>query len=240
MIRYAAKTLCPAGEDGAPQTGRRIDLGDKCTVGTKGRLWPVSYPVSGGVRAAYLPDLCGLAAVYNQFDYPNVPYPGPGRPDATVKSGGCGPTSMAMVVETLCPGVSFAPAAAAAYARSAGARAPSGTDMGVLSKRAAEKFRLTLSVTSAISALLAHLRAGGIAVANVAGNGMFSTGGHYLVVLAEQDGLLTIADPGLYSGKYASAKRRAAVKVVGKLLRAAPETLDKDCAGRNPRYYLFL
>lgn len=241
MVRYAAETLVPCGKNGAPEPGRRIDIGDRCLIGARAGLWPVTYPASGGTRNAFLADISGTAAVYNQNDYADVPYPAAGYEAATLKSGGCGPTCMAMIVETLRPYVSFDPAAAAAFSRAAGARVSGGTDMGLLSRRVGEKFGLRVRGTNLISELLAHLKNGGAAVANTAGRGMFSTGGHYIVVLSEEGGLLTIADPGFYGGKYGVRypKRKAAVRVCGKLLRASPEVLDADCVGRTPRYYLF-
>ena len=244
MRRCAARTLIPCGADGREQPGRRIDVGDRCLIDARvNGLWPVRYPTPDGLRAAFLPSLRGLAAVYCQRDYPDVPYPARGYEAATVKSGGCGAVSVAMIVETLRPDFSFAPREAAAFAIACGARVPGGTAMSLLGRRLAERWRLQMSETVSAEALLCHLRRGGVAVANVAGRGMFSTGGHYLAVLAEQDGLLTLADPGYYGGKYGARypRRRAAVQVVGPdhLLRCAPAVLDADCAGRAPRYYLF-
>ena len=67
---------------------------------------------------------------------------------------------------------------------------------------------------------------------------MFSTGGHYVVALGMLDGKLCLADPGLYAGKYSTARRKAAVKESGDLLLTDGATLDADCVGRWPRYYL--
>ena len=68
---------------------------------------------------------------------------------------------------------------------------------------------------------------------------MFSTGGHYVVALGILGGKVCIADPGLYSGKYSTAARKAKVTVSGDLVFADAETLNADCIGRAPRYYLF-
>ena len=84
----------------------------------------------------------------------------------------------------------------------------------------------------------AHLKAGGVAICNTAGRGMFSTGGHYVVALGFLGDKLCVADPGLYAGKYTTARRKAAVQVTGDLLLTDPSTLDADCVGRWPRYYL--
>lgn len=246
MTRVAIRTIIPCDAAGKPESGRRIDPGDRCVIGErKGALWPVSYPISRGTRSAWLSSLDGMAAVYCQRDYPQVPYPAPNYNSATVKTSGCGPTSAAVIVETLRPGTAFDPVAAAAFARACGARVSGGTDMKVLARRVGEKFGLSIGTTSSLSALRAHLAGGGLAVANADGSGMFSDGGHFLVVLDEHDGLLTLVDPGYYGGKYGSRypARQKAVKVLGTgtsvLLRCAPNVLDADCTGRSPRYYLF-
>ena len=97
MRRCAARTLIPCGADGREQPGRRIDVGDRCLIDARvNGLWPVRYPTPDGLRAAFLPSLRGLAAVYCQRDYPDVPYPARGYEAATVKSGGCGAVSAAM------------------------------------------------------------------------------------------------------------------------------------------------
>lgn len=42
------------------------------------------------------------------------------------------------------------------------------------------------------------------------GSGLFTTGGHYIVLVADNDGTITVYDPYLYSGKFDTASRRNA------------------------------
>lgn len=148
-----------------------------------------------------------------------------------------------MVVETLTD-MAFPPPEAAKYAISCGARVSGGTDMRKLSRHLAEDFNLGVRTTDDADELLAHLKSGGIAIANVGGDrgsykGVFSDGGHYLVVLgAAPDGRIILADPYLYDGKYAQPHRRV-VEVVDNLLYAPADVLDKDAENRSPRYTLF-
>lgn len=150
-----------------------------------------------------------------------------------------------MVVETLV-GTPFPPPTAAAYAIKNDARAESGTDMQKLGKALEKDFPLRRIVTNDLDAMLGLLRSGAVVVANVGGDrngykGVFSNSGHYVIVLGvAADGRLIIADPYMYSGKYASARRKAAVEVVGDLLYAKSETLHKDAENRNPRYTVFV
>lgn len=82
--------------------------------------------------------------MYNQRDYPGIPYPAKGYERATVKSSGCGPVSMSMVVENL-TGKAFPPEESVALALQCGARVPGGTDMAALCKAACARFGLTWS-----------------------------------------------------------------------------------------------
>ena len=120
-----------------------------------------------------------------------------------------------------------------------GARVSGGTDMRRMAQLIASQYKLKYTTTSSVSELVAHLKRGGVAICNSAGRGMFSTGGHYVVALGMLGGKVCIADPGLYTGKYSTAARRAKVQVSGDLIFADPATLDADCIGRYPRYYLY-
>ena len=132
---------------------------------------------------------------------------------------------MAMIVATMTAQY-MDPVAMATLARCCGARVSGGTDMGLLAKRTAERYGLSVTATSALSELRAHLAAGGMAIANVAGRGMFSTGGHYIAALGILGGRVCFADPGLYTGKYGTAKRRGYVTVSGDLIFSTGATLD--------------
>lgn len=148
-----------------------------------------------------------------------------------------------MVVETLL-GYPFPLEKSADFALEHGARVPGGTDMGVLSRALEEAFGLKVTRTDSITVLRAALEQGSIAVVNVGGDragykGVFSDSGHYLVVLAEApDGRLVLADPYLYAGKYDKPHRQA-VEVVGNLLYAPPDVVNKDAENRRPRYTVF-
>lgn len=184
---------------------------------------------------------------YNQNDYGNVPYPSKTNPKATVKSGGCGVCCASMIVENL-TSHKFPVATAASYSISIGARASTGTNMGLLAKSIAAKFGLNYSTTSSEPDLLTHLKNGGMAIANVGGDrsgwqGVFSDGGHYIIVAGYNpgSGRVNVLDPGYYDGKYTKYSwRKKYVTVNGRgNLSCEASILDKDCANRSPRYYLF-
>ena len=182
-------------------------------------------------------------AYYNQYSYKSVPYPSRSKPGATVSSSGCGVCCMSMVVEGL-TGQTVTPAQMAPFAISAGARVDGGTDMHRLGAAAARRWDLTMTTTSDVGELLAAIRRGGMAIANVGGDhgsykGLFSNGGHYVAVVGMHREQLVVWDPGQYDGKYSTSARVGRLQAVGHDLRVLPSILDADCSTRSPRYYIF-
>ena len=182
-------------------------------------------------------------AYYNQYNYKSVPYPSRSKPAATVSSSGCGVCCMSMVVEGL-TGQTVTPAQMAPFAIRAGARVDGGTDMHRLGKAASERWGLTMTTSSDIADVLTAVQQGGVVIANVGGDhgsykGLFSNGGHYVVVAGITSGRLVVHDPGQYDGKYSTSSRTGRVQVVGHDIRVLPAYLDADCSNREPRYYIF-
>lgn len=180
---------------------------------------------------------------YNQYNYKSVPYPSRSKPGATVSSSGCGVCCMSMVVEGL-TGQTVTPAQMAPFAISSGARVDGGTDMHRLGKAASERWGLTMTTSSDIADVLTAVQQGGVVIANVGGDrgsykGLFSNGGHYVVVAGITLGRLVVHDPGQYDGKYSTSSRTGRVQVVGHDIRVLPAYLDADCSNREPRYYIF-
>ncbi len=186
--------------------------------------------------------------LYNQKNYSN-PYPGPGNPNATIASSGCGPTAISMVVEGL-TGQKFDPVDSCAYSTEVGARATSGTNMKVLSPKVAEKFGLTYSTSSSEDDIISKLTAGNTAViANSAGDGSVSGwrrltgpenthGGHYFVIGDYQDGRFKIYDPA--PGKHSSgARKEKVIENSDGTFSISKDDIDKETKKRNPNYYIF-
>lgn len=248
MVRLrCGRSTAVLDREGRPEAGRRIDAGDICLVGERAEngLYPVVYPTRSGTRSAWLRGKEGLAPgwrIYNQNRYGGVAYPAPGYAGATVRSSGCGVTAMAMVVENLVLGM-LDPAACARIALDCGARVSGGTDLRRLGQTLCGRYPMKMTCTSSWAALTDALDREGIAVVNTGGDragytGVFSTGGHYIVLLARQGQQVYIADPGDYAGKYEKSGRRA-VQRAGELLCCDGEVVARDSANRNPPYYLF-
>ena len=214
-----------------------IAAGDLCTVSDKtlAGLYPVTYPTARGEKTRWVRDLQGFLC--NQNDYGHLSYAAPGYESATVKSGGCGVCASVNAVGAL-TGKCIAVRVMRDLAVNGKARVSGGTDMQQMMRLLKTQYKIQCRTTSSVYDLRKHLEAGGVAICNVAGKGMFSTGGHYVTALGLLDGKVCIADSGLYTGKYSTAKRRPYVTVSGELIFATLDVLDKDCVGRWPRYYL--
>ena len=237
MKVMAFKRISVLGSNGLPDSKSYIAAGDLCKVGEKEKngMWPVTYPTAKGDKTRWVRSLQGFLC--NQREYADIPYPAKGYERATIKSGGCGVCAAINAVGAL-TGKCISVRVMRDLAVSCGARVPGGTNMLVLIQAVCQRYGLGYRTTSSKDVMEQHLQKGGMVIANCAGKGMFSTGGHYVTVLGSLGGKLCIADSGLYTGKYSTAVRRAKVTVSGDLIFADAETLDADCVGRWPKYYL--
>ena len=116
--------------------------------------------------------------------------------------------------------------------------------MAALAKAACERWGLEMRTSSDINAALSAVLGGSIVICNVAGDragrkGIFSTGGHYVACVGAGNGVAIIADPGIYPGKFDAAWRSGKVSAWGDLVVTDAVTLDEDCMGRWPKYYIF-
>lgn len=167
--------------------------------------------------------------------YKNVKY-GQG----SVYSSGCGPAALCnaldalgiakVTVKTMC-----------AYAVSVGARVSGGTDEATLLKHAAKKYSFTYRATSKNAELLAHLKAGGVAILHGgSSHKLFSDSGHFVCAVAASRNTVTVLDSFWYEGKYKrNAIRRNYVSVVDDgIIKTSIVQCGKATADRSPSYYL--
>ena len=164
----------------------------------------------------------------------------------TVRSSGCGLCSAVMVADRLLPNSSFGlyDALDLSYATEANHRA--GTDYKRFAPAFAEKLGLKYEQTSDPERLLYCLRTGGAAVGHVGGDreghiGVFSHGGHYVAVIAEEeDGRIAILDPSYKENKYEEEGRKGKVEMkYGVVALCDVQVLAEDCANRTPSFHLF-
>ncbi len=158
---------------------------------------------------------------YNQADnrWANYPYPSPSLPKATIKSGGCGPTSCAMIVSSLKETIK--PHDMAKLFLNIGLRVNGGTSSKAFSF-ISEHFGIdmfeipsfSIQTPDKMTKVVEHLYNGGMCVAHCKGGGIFSTGGHYIVLAyMKNSNKIVVFDPYLYRNKF-SSKSRAGKAIV--------------------------
>lgn len=164
---------------------------------------------------------------YNQADkrWANHPYTSKNHPSATVKSGGCGATSAAMIVSSLRQ--TIYPNQMADLFKTNGLRALEGTDQKAF-EWIAKKYDLKVKKTLYIADAVECLKRGGMCVAYCKANSLFSTGGHIIVLSEIRGNNLVVYDPYLYNNKFKSGKRTC-VKVNGVEAIVSVDNFKKNC-----------
>lgn len=178
---------------------------------------------------------------YNQRDYASLNYKSSAHPDATISSSGCGVCSTAMLINNLAGKELYTVKAMRDLSISSGARVAEGTDVRTLLNaviKAHSEFSFT--TTSDEAKLVAHLKAGGMAIANQGdAYNVFSTAGHFVVAESMVGENINILDPYMYTGKYDTSPRPS--RIMNKTnygCVVSPTQIGKATADRSPSYYL--
>lgn len=168
-----------------------------------------------------LGDYTGLT-YYSQADsrWANKLYTSTGNKSQTMKSSACGPTSAAMVVSSS-KGAILPTTMAQLFVDNGYRTANNGTAWAAFPFVADyfdfEEYHISTSFSKAMSYLKTDKDKDGIAdyfVIVSCNSGLWTTGGHYIVLIGYDDGDVIVFDPYLYSGKFNTASRRAAGVVV--------------------------
>ena len=164
---------------------------------------------------------------YNQADrrWANHPYTSPSHPKATIKSGGCGATSGAMIVSSFVKTVY--PNQMGDIFKTNGLRANEGTSPNAF-PWIARKYGLNCKISSYIKDAVECLKKGGMCVAYCRAGGLFSTGGHIIVLADIRGNDLVVYDPYLYTNKFKSGNRRC-VRVNGNEAIVSVDNFKKYC-----------
>ena len=144
---------------------------------------------------------------YSQADsrWANYPYPSKVYPKATIKSSGCGPTSASMIISSMV--TIIYPNEMAKLFLDNGLRASTGTDPKAF-EWIAKKYDLKVQKTIYINNAVECLKNGGMVVAYCKAGGLFSTGGHIIVLAGIEGNNLIVYDPYLYKNKFNSGNRK--------------------------------
>ena len=189
----------------------------------------------------------------NQLEYAHIPYPtrtkqpeyAPDGMKSSVRSSGCGLCSICMGVELLtdktldieeCVRISCE--CEANHSR--------GTDMNVLGPVIAEMFDIEYTKSSDLSEAIAHLQAGGVIVVHVGvpeGQeiGLFTKGGHYMLLVSTDGKEFCILDPSYSDEKFKMPERVGRVdESRAPYLYADVETVHSETrVGVKTKYHMF-
>ena len=160
-----------------------------------------------------LGDYIGLT-YYNQTDsrWRNHMYSSVGDSSQTIGTSGCGPTSAAMIV-TATRGAITPDQIGDLFVQYGYRSASNGTYWSAF-RAVADEFNIGYTETSDIQRALQLLESNNYVVVSV-GNGLFTTGGHFIVLTELNGNTITVYDPYLYSGKFDTSTRRGKVTVDG-------------------------
>lgn len=175
--------------------------GDIAYEGDKARSWNVT-----------LGNYKGLT-YYSQIDnrWRNKRYSSTGNASQTIGSSGCGPTSTSMIV-TACKGAITPDVMSDLFVKYGYRSANNGTYWSAF-RAIADEFDIGYSETTNFQRAIELLRNNNYVVASV-GNGLFTTGGHIIVLTGIDGDTIKIYDPYLYAGKFETSTRRGKVTVV--------------------------
>ena len=182
----------------------------------------------------------------NQLEYGFLPYPttlspeeeSPQMPYPTAAKAGCGLACLCMLGEGL-GGEKLSMEQCVELSVACGANRD-GTDLRKLGPIMAARWKLDYRESSELAELRQCLRAGGMAILNAGRHhGLFSEGGHFLLAVAERNGMLCILDPSYSKEKYAASHRIDAVRIEYPYVIASLDDVVRETQNRSPSYYLF-
>ena len=160
-----------------------------------------------------LGDYTGLT-YYNQTDsrWRSHQYSSTSNSSQTIGSSGCGPTSAAMIV-TAIKGTITPPEMGDLFVQY-GYRSPNNGTYWSAFRWVADVFNIGYQECSSLDTAVNLVRNNNYVIVSV-GNGLFTTGGHFIVIVGIEGDTLKIYDPYLYSGKFDTSTRREKVTVSG-------------------------
>ena len=173
----------------------------------------IAYEGSSEYPNVSLGNYVGLT-YYNQTDsrWNNHPYTSIGDSSQTIGKSGCGPTSAAMVV-TAIKGTITPPEMGDLFVQYGYRSANSGTYWSAF-RWVADVFDIGYQECSSLDTAVNLVRNNNYVIVSCA-NGLFTTGGHFIVIVGIDGDTLKIYDPYLYSGKFDTSTRRGKVTVSG-------------------------
>ena len=184
----------------------------------------------------------------NQGNYPDMPFPnnveGGCPPEKqNIAKAGCGICSACMVVDHLTTqSLSLEECVQMAVETKANLRP--GTSMVKLAPALVKKFGLKFSHTADKAEMLACLHRGGRVIVNVANRpdgtpGLFTKGGHYMVLVSADGERICFLDPNLDEKYKEEAMKEKVDTRSAPILYCDADLLEYETENREIKYYLF-
>lgn len=237
-----------ATDELAPVPDNEADIVDEGAIEPDAQVEQenISYDGTNTGNGLSLLGECTGLTYYSQADsrWANKPYTVTNSKSQTMKSSACGPTSAAMVVSSSKGAI--LPTTMAQLFVDNGYRTKNNGTAWACWPFIADYFDFNeYYTTTSFSTMSDYLKTDkdkdGIAdyfvVASV-GNGLFTTGGHYIVLVADNNSTITVYDPYLYNGKFDTASRRAAGVTVSGNSAFVSESSFKKYANAK-QYWIF-
>lgn len=173
----------------------------------------IAYEGASQYPQVSLGNFIGLT-YYSQIDsrWKNHMYSSVGDSSQTVGTSGCGPTSAAMIV-TAIKGTITPPEMADLFVNNGYRSSNNGTYLSAF-RWVADVFDIGYQETYSLDTAVNLLKDNNYLIVSC-GNGLFTTGGHLMVITGIDGDTLRIYDPYLYSGKFDTSTRRGKVTVSG-------------------------
>ncbi len=151
-------------------------------------------------------------------------YSSVGNSSQTIGTSGCGPTCASMVV-TATKGTITPPEMCDLFVKYGYRSANNGTYWSAF-RFVADTFNIGYQETTDIQRALQLLESQNYVVASC-GNGLFTTGGHFILLTKVENGMIEVYDPYLYAGKFDTATRRGKAVVEGNKVYVSVDNFKK-------------
>ena len=174
---------------------------------------PIAYNGDEKHQNINLGNYIGLT-YYSQIDsrWAFHPYTSINKSSQTIGTSGCGPTCASMVV-TATRGTITPPEMGDLFVEHGYRSANNGTYLSAF-RFVADTFNIEYNETYKLDNAINLLNNNYYVVASC-GNGLFTTGGHLILIVGVENDTLKIYDPFLYNGKFETSTRRGKVTVSG-------------------------
>ena len=176
--------------------------GEIAYEGGKSRSWNLN--ISGEPKLTY------ISQIDNRWK--NYPYTVTNNKSQTIGKSGCGVATAAMIIDSIVGNVSVTELADVFVKY--GYRSPNNGTYWSANRAIADEFNIEYQETSNYSVILEKLKNNNYIIASV-GNGLFTTGGHYIMIYGVDGNNLKIYDSFLYKGKFDTSTRRGKAYVDG-------------------------